>query len=160
MDTSLTTIKLKAEDSCGRQHLITLKLNAKVNSYGRKYYKASLKKKDFLIYKDFRVGLFVSMSVVSIMCFLCLFLRNYFIKSRVFRLYLHWKFIIRYAYSVGIFLYEAVHYMKNPLWYCYYFSVLQTKPLGEFHSLFTQSRGWASDKNRGCWVASLASLTA
>ncbi|NWS37210.1 FANCL ligase, partial [Probosciger aterrimus] len=29
MDTGLTTIKLKAEDSCGRQHLITLKFNAK-----------------------------------------------------------------------------------------------------------------------------------
>ncbi|KAF1513370.1 E3 ubiquitin-protein ligase FANCL, partial [Eudyptes sclateri] len=29
VDTGLTTIKLKAEDSCGRQHLITLKLNAK-----------------------------------------------------------------------------------------------------------------------------------
>ncbi|XP_032537769.1 E3 ubiquitin-protein ligase FANCL isoform X2 [Chiroxiphia lanceolata] len=29
VDTGLTTVKLKAEDSCGRQHLITLKLNAK-----------------------------------------------------------------------------------------------------------------------------------
>ncbi|XP_064302933.1 E3 ubiquitin-protein ligase FANCL isoform X2 [Phalacrocorax carbo] len=29
VDTGFTTIKLKAEDSCGRQHLITLKLNAK-----------------------------------------------------------------------------------------------------------------------------------
>lgn len=81
MDTSLTTIKLKAEDSCGRQHLITLKLNAKVNLCGRKYFKASLKKMDFLIYKDFRVGLFVSMSVVSIMCFLCLFFEKLFYKK-------------------------------------------------------------------------------
>ncbi|KAJ7401158.1 hypothetical protein BTVI_98539 [Pitangus sulphuratus] len=30
VDTGLTTVKLKAEDSRGRQHLITLKLNAKV----------------------------------------------------------------------------------------------------------------------------------
>ncbi|NXK77538.1 FANCL ligase, partial [Amazona guildingii] len=29
LDAGLTTIKLKAEDSCGRQHLITLKFNAK-----------------------------------------------------------------------------------------------------------------------------------
>ncbi|XP_063247487.1 E3 ubiquitin-protein ligase FANCL isoform X2 [Prinia subflava] len=29
VDTGLTTVKLKAEDSCGRQHHITLKLNAK-----------------------------------------------------------------------------------------------------------------------------------
>ncbi|XP_037751898.1 E3 ubiquitin-protein ligase FANCL isoform X4 [Chelonia mydas] len=29
VDTGLNTIKLKGEDSCGRQHLITLKLNAK-----------------------------------------------------------------------------------------------------------------------------------
>nr|XP_054485177.1 E3 ubiquitin-protein ligase FANCL isoform X2 [Agelaius phoeniceus] len=29
VDTGLSTVKLKAEDSCGRQHLITLKLNAK-----------------------------------------------------------------------------------------------------------------------------------
>nr|XP_014428626.1 E3 ubiquitin-protein ligase FANCL [Pelodiscus sinensis] len=29
IDTGLNTIKLKGEDSCGRQHLITLKLNAK-----------------------------------------------------------------------------------------------------------------------------------
>ncbi|NXF04237.1 FANCL ligase, partial [Smithornis capensis] len=29
VDTGLTTVKLKAEDSCGRQHLITLKFNAK-----------------------------------------------------------------------------------------------------------------------------------
>lgn len=43
VDTGLTTVKLKAEDSCGRQHLIILKLNAKVNLCGRKYFKASLK---------------------------------------------------------------------------------------------------------------------
>ncbi|XP_053829407.1 E3 ubiquitin-protein ligase FANCL isoform X3 [Vidua macroura] len=29
VDTGLTTVKLKAEDSCGRQHLISLKLNSK-----------------------------------------------------------------------------------------------------------------------------------
>jgi len=54
VDTGLTTVKLKAEDSRGRQHLITLKLNAKVNLYGGKYFKVSMKTMDFLICKDFR----------------------------------------------------------------------------------------------------------
>ncbi|PKU45088.1 hypothetical protein llap_4605 [Limosa lapponica baueri] len=35
VDTGLATVKLKAEDSCGRQHLITLKLNAKTKPFGR-----------------------------------------------------------------------------------------------------------------------------